>query len=348
MNFWILAFLLLSAMIHFSSLSLAVSNDLPMQTSFIPPLIISFISGIFYGIVLGMIDIILEGGYFKRWPLGLVLLFRGLIYFIVIEVSLFIIRTFVWQLLIVPNFFGGESPFDNSLSWDYFFYMMLIFTPVMATLMSFINLMNQKFGPGVLIPMLFGKYKNPREEERIFMFMDLKSSTSHAEKLGHLKYSALIRDSFMDINQILTRHNAEVYQYVGDEIVVSWPVSEGMRGLACVEFYFSAQEQFNERYEYYIDNYGLVPQFKAGLHLGMVTAVEVGEVKRDIAYHGDTINTASRIQGVCNTYGKMFLVSDDIKDLPGLENAYSLQMLGDISLRGKESAVGVYSIEGKN
>jgi adenylate cyclase len=195
--------------------------------------------------------------------------------------------------------------------------------------------------------MLLGKYRNPREEERIFMFMDLKSSTTHAEKLGHIKYSALIRDSFMDINQVLSRHNAEVYQYVGDEIVVSWPITRKLKSIACVEFFFACQDQFNQRYEYYMENYGFVPQFKAGLHLGKVTAVEVGEIKRDIAYHGDTLNTASRIQSVCNQYDKIFLVSGDIIDFMELEKQYSTELLGNINLKGKELPIGVYSVEGK-
>ena len=279
--------------------------------------------------------------------MGLVIIIRALVYFAVIDLVMLFIRNVVWDLLIVPRFFDGISPLENSLSWKYYFYLLLIFTPVMALLMSFINLMNEKFGPGVLIPMLFGKYKNPREEERIFMFMDLKSSTSHAEKLGHLKYSALISDSFMDINRVLARHNAEVYQYVGDEIVVSWPLTEGMRKLACVEFYFSVQKQFDDRHQYYERKYGFVPQFKAGLHLGMVTAVEVGQVKRDIAYHGDTLNTTARIQSICNQYDRTFLVSQDIKDISGIERIYRLESLGDITLKGKDNPVGVYSVSSK-
>ena len=167
----------------------------------------------------------------------------------------------------------------------------------MSLVISFINQMNRKFGPGVLLPLLLGRYRNPKEEERIFMFMDLKSSTKHAENLGHIKYSALIRDSFMDINKVLVKHRAEIYQYVGDEIVISWPVTEGMKKAACVEFYFDCQNQFNLRKNYYTKLYGLTPKFKGGLHAEPVTAVEVGDVKRDIAYHGDTINTAAaRIQ----------------------------------------------------
>jgi len=343
-NFWILAFIFLFAIIHLSAQSLSVTYEFPIQTSFIPSLIMSLIIGIIYGVILGLLDIVLDKGFIKNWSMGLVILLRGLIYFLVIVVMMIFIRNVVWNLLIVPNFFGRISPFKNNLIWHYFFYIMLIFTPVMALLMSFINLMNQKFGPGVLLPMLFGKYKNPREEERVFMFMDLKSSTTHAEKLGHIKYSALIRDSFMDINQVLARHNAEVYQYVGDEIVVSWPVNEGMRGLACVEFFFGTQEQFNQRHNYYIENYGFVPQFKAGLHLGIVTAVEVGEVKRDIAYHGDTLNTAARIQNICNEYDKTFLVSQDIKEISDMESKYIMESIGNITLKGKNIPVEVYSV----
>ena len=101
----------------------------------------------------------------------------------------------------------------------------------MTLVISFINQVNKKYGPGVLVPLLLGKYRNPQEEERIFMFMDLKSSTTVAEELGHLKYSSFIRDCFMDINQVLLPFNAQVYQYVGDEIVVTWTVSDGLKDI---------------------------------------------------------------------------------------------------------------------
>jgi len=93
-------------------------------------------------------------------------------------------------------------------------------------LISFINQVNKKYDPGILLPLLLGKYCEAKEEDRIFMFMDLKSSTATAERLGHLKYSAFIRDYFSDINDVLYRFRAQVYQYVGDEIVVTWPESE--------------------------------------------------------------------------------------------------------------------------
>ena len=81
------------------------------------------------------------------------------------------------------------------------------------------------------------------------MFMDLKSSTATAEKLGHLKYSSFIRDCFMDINEVLLPFRAQVYQYVGDEIVVTWPESEGIKNQFCIKFYFACKKQFLDKSE---------------------------------------------------------------------------------------------------
>jgi adenylate cyclase len=346
-NFWIIAFLLLSAIIHLASLSLVASYSLQIPLSFAPAVLMSFIIGIIYGTILGFIDIIIERGYFQRWSLGLIILLRSIIYFFVLIGMISFIRYILWELVITPHFYEGEMPITNNLIWEYYFYILLVYTMFMAAVISFINQMNKKFGPGVLIPLLLGKYRHPKEEERIFMFMDLKSSTTHAEKLGHIKYSALIRDSFTDINQVLLRHNAEIYQYVGDEVVISWPVTNDLSGLSCIEFFFACQDQFNKRHLYYMQNYGLVPHFKAGLHMGVVTAVEVGEIKRDIAYHGDTLNTAARIQSACNLYDKIFLVSGDIKEFTRLDEVYFVEALGNISLKGKETPIGVYSVEGK-
>jgi adenylate cyclase len=215
----------------------------------------------------------------------------------------------------------------------------------MTLLISFINQVNRKYGPGILVPLLFGRYRNPREQDRIFMFMDLKSSVGTAEKLGHLKYSAFIRDCFSDINDVLYTFRAQVYQYVGDEIVVTWPENEGLKQHFSIEFYFACKEQFRSRSDYYNTTYGFLPDFKAGAHTGTVTAVEIGEVKRDIAYHGDTLNTASRIQSVCNEYKKDFIVSKELIDKVGPHPNMRTQELGSILLKGKSVKVDLVSID---
>jgi adenylate cyclase len=222
---------------------------------------------------------------------------------------------------------------------------MLIYNIAIESLITFINQVNKKYGPGVLLPILMGKYRSPKEEEMIFLFMDLKSSTFIAETLGHLKYSAFIRDSFMDINSVLSKYNAQVYQYVGDEIVIIWPIAVGLREAMCIEFFFACESKFTERAVHYDQQYGQIPEFKAGLHMGKVTAVEVGDIKRDIAYHGDTLNTAARIQSICNNYDKKLLSSAYVLQNMQLNKGFKIESMGTVMLKGKTEPVEIASIE---
>jgi adenylate cyclase len=233
----------------------------------------------------------------------------------------------------------------NEEAWRLLFYLFVIYYFFMTLIINFINQVNKKYGPGILLPLLLGRYRTPKEEERIFIFMDLKSSTATAEELGHLKYSSFIRDCFADINSVLYLFRAQVYQYVGDEIVVTWPESEGIKNHHCIEFYFACKRQFADRSEYYKTTYGFLPDFKAGIHTGMVSTVEIGEVKRDIAYHGDTLNTAARIQSVCNEYKRSFIASKVLLDKVGSHPNMKTQALGEILLKGKASKVELVGVE---
>jgi len=342
-NFWVFAFLILMTLMHLNSLatysSLSIENNYP----FIINVIYAFIAGVLYGVTLGYVDVLIEKYHNRNLSLGRIILMQGLTYYVLIVVLMLFSRYVIWEYFIV-NYVPKDLNTGHQV-WKYYYWIILIYTFAMAMVISFINQMNKKFGPGVLLPMLLGKYRNPKEEQRIFMFMDLKSSTSHAEKLGHIKYSALIRDSFIDINKVLVKHRAEVYQYVGDEIVVSWPQISDFNSITCVEFYFACQEQFNLRSDYYLQQYGIIPKFKAGLHQGIVTTVEVGDVKRDLAYHGDTINTTSRIQEKCNEYDSDILVSETFWDKVKLPISYKKDFVGEVLLKGKETPVRLFSIQ---
>lgn len=175
------------------------------------------------------------------------------------------------------------------------------------------------------------------------MFLDLSCSTKLAEQLGHIKYSALIKDSFLDIDKMVKRYNAEVYQYVGDEVVLSWPV-EKAKNLEYIDFFCGVEQLFREKQDYYINNYNIAPVFKAGVHLGKVTAVEVGDLKKDIAYHGDTLNVAARLEGLCKVHSQPLLISEAVYNLNDVEKRYYSTSLGTQYLKGRSNPVEVFSI----
>ncbi|WP_316818323.1 adenylate/guanylate cyclase domain-containing protein [Pedobacter nyackensis] len=344
-NFWIIASVFLSILLHLQALSISETSQLNSPARFNNTLALSVMFGFFYGIILGLTDQYLDKNLHEKHSMGRIILVKSTISLLLIVLTLILIRYTFFDFFIAASTFGDNLK-ENDKSWRYLFYILAIYYFVMTLIISFINQVNRKYGPGVLVPLLLGKYKYPKEEERIFMFMDLKSSTTIAEKLGHLKYSSFIRDSFMDINQILLKFNAEVYQYVGDEIVVTWRVPDGLRKLSCIRFFFGCEKQFQDRTQYYMANYGFLPHFKAGLHMGKVTVVEIGDIKRDIAYHGDTLNTASRIQSLCNEHHKNFLISAYM--LASLEpnDHIRTEPIGMILLRGKSTKVGILSVEG--
>jgi adenylate cyclase len=340
-NFWIIANLLLSLIIHFHSLIVFEATGIQVAGGIGSIILVSVLFGVVYGIILGLTTYYLDKYFFRKQSLGKVILLKAAISLAALILILMTMRFVLFEFLIAPTLNITLS----DKSWDHLFNLLVFYYFFMTLLISFINQVNKKYGPGVLVPLLLGKYRSPREEERIFMFMDLKSSTATAERLGHLEYSAFIRDCFFDINEMLLPFHAEVYQYVGDEIVVTWKEREGLEDFTCIRFFFACKKQFHDRAQYYLTQYGFLPDFKGGLHMGKVSAVEIGEIKRDIAYHGDTLNTAARIQSVCNEFNKTFLVSGYLLEKIGLHQSMKAEELGMILLRGKTASVGIASVD---
>ena len=192
--------------------------------------------------------------------------------------------------------------------------------------------------------MLRGEFYHPKEEQRIFMFLDLKSSTSIAEKLGHNKYSQLIQTCFADVSELVITHKADIYQYVGDEIVLSWAIEDGLKNLNCIKFYFEYRDLLESKRSFYESKFGLVPEFKAGLEMGSVMVAEVGEIKREIAYHGDVLNTAARIQACCNEFNRRVLISENLENALRLIKDNEYELMGDIQLKGKSKHLKIYAV----
>jgi len=215
------------------------------------------------------------------------------------------------------------------------------------TLIAF--LVNDKYGPGVFKKFLLGKYFNPTREERIFMFLDLKSSTTIAEELGERKYFNFIKDVFKEITPSILNNKGEIYQYVGDEVVISWSIKEGIENHNCINCFFDIKSQLKKLDGNFQKVYQISPILKAGLHFGNVMAGEVGVVKRDIAYSGDVLNTASRIQNKCNELKEDILLSSQLYQLfQKKSGSFSFNEIGEINLKGKKEKVNIFTVENIN
>ncbi|WP_299221911.1 adenylate/guanylate cyclase domain-containing protein [uncultured Aquimarina sp.] len=295
--------------------------------------------GILIGIVYASIDFLFDKYTSHKLSLVYDLIIRTLLYFITTIIIFTVIMDLfsdIYDLNLNTNRGWWK---ENKSFWATILYIVLV-----SFVFSFIKIATEKFGKGVFIKMLLGKYKNPQEEKRIFMFLDLKDSTTIAENLGHFKYSQFIQDCFYDLNEVVPKHDAEIYQYVGDEAVLSWPYKKGLANNNCVDLFFSFQQKKQSKADYYQEKYGIMPEFKAGLHGGKLMVTEVGVIKKEIAYHGDVINTSARIQAECNTHKVKLLISEKLlKDLR-ISTHLSSTFLGSVLLKGKQKEVNIHTI----
>ncbi|MEZ4887917.1 MAG: adenylate/guanylate cyclase domain-containing protein [Chitinophagales bacterium] len=312
----------------------------PAEISFLQYVRVNVAMGLFAGIAFGSLSYFIEKNVVKRTTFGQAILFGVFTY--LIAIILFI----SFGMRVISLVVGIE------LNWET--YKQFVFTKqillfifycfLVGFIVDFVKQIDKKFGPGNLWRMLKGEFYHPKEDEKIFMFLDLKDSTRIAEKLGHLLYSEMIQDCFQDL-EVVQEYHAEVYQYVGDEAVLTWSKEVGIENSNCLRAYFDFKKRLLDRSAYYEKKYGLIPQFKAGLNCGKIVVAEVGEIKREIAYHGDTINTAARIQGQCNELEKSLLISEFLKNCLASHNGFLIEHVGNLLLKGKVETVNVYSVE---
>lgn len=300
------------------------------------------VAGFLIGLASGVVNIVLDAQPVRRLPFGVTILVKSLAFGMVFSggfiTNLLVLSLFVPQVM---NFF---TKFNEPVVQDTLL-VGVVFAAVVNLVVDFVRQVDRKLGPGELAKFITGKYHKPREEERIFMFLDLTSSTSHAERLGHIRYSRLLQDCFFDLTDVVTRYNAEVYQYVGDEVVLTWKMNGRRDVRNFLDARFAFRDILNEKSDYYTSTYGFVPEFKTGAHSGRVTVAEVGEVKREIAFHGDVLNTTARITSKCNEVGATFLVSETMLRMMGNGDNYRFQRIGDVELRGKQRAVSLFAVD---
>ncbi|MEZ4773388.1 MAG: adenylate/guanylate cyclase domain-containing protein [Bacteroidia bacterium] len=301
-------------------------------------------TGVAFGLSFGLLDILLDKKILKETAYWLVILIRT---FFHIVLTLLII---LHSILVTHLMFDGglDTTFIGLLQESMLSktaIVLLIYTGVVSIIFNLIRQINAMFGPGILYNIISGKYHRPKEESRIFMFLDLKSSTTYAERLGHILYSELIQDCFYDLTDTIHKHNVEVYQYVGDEAVLTWTVEDGLKNANCLRAFFSFEKSIQSRAEYYFNKYDLVPAFKAGVNIGLVMVAEVGVIKKEIAYHSDVLNTAARIQGCCNLYGKYLLISEHLYNHIHNLSQFQFEEIGKVQLKGKKEEVIIFSVD---
>ena len=221
----------------------------------------------------------------------------------------------------------------------------LIFVFIAAVVTTSFLQVRKLHNPGEIRRLLTGRYHYPVEETRIFLFADIVGSTGIAERLGHMAYSSFLRDCFSDISEPILAWKGEVYQHAGDSVLVTWRMHRGLRSAACVQCFFDMIQLLELRGDDYRRQYDTIPRLRAGIHGGDVVTTWVGEARKDLAFHGDTMNTAARVETACKELDAQCLVSERVYGAIELPPHLEARSVGEVELRGRTGALELYSVE---
>ena len=220
----------------------------------------------------------------------------------------------------------------------------VLFSLAVSFVFAFMFGVNKLLGQNVLLNFITGRYHRPRLEERILLFIDMEGSTGLAERLGPLAFHRLLNRFVADLTEPIVAARGEIYSYVGDELIATWKLDQGIAQARCVAACFEAFDALARKAAEYRREFGAAVNFRAGLHCGPLVTGEMGSVKTEIVFLGDTVNTAARIQDFCRQTGDRVLASADLIDRLELPPGVAKRSLGDLRLRGKGADLALYAL----
>jgi adenylate cyclase len=233
--------------------------------------------------------------------------------------------------------------FVRSFTDAHLVYAVPFFVVFSVAVLVFVQ-MNRMVGVNVVGYFAAGVYHRPKAEERIFLFLDLVGSTQLAERLGSARYFELLRRFVDELTEPVLETGGEIYQYAGDEVVITWRMDRGLRRAACIRCFFAARDAVAQRRARYERDFGTAPAFRGGLHGGPVTGGEIGDLRRQIVFVGDILNTAARLEEYAKRMGFDLVVSGTLLGRLTLPQGIAATPCGELPLRGKAAPVAAYGL----
>lgn len=294
------------------------------------------VAGFLIGLSLGAFELYFvqttAGAWMRRLPLIPFILVALSIWSLLIGFSVYVATPYLLRIDIFPYEFNARDAHA------------LIFALGLAFLSTYFLRVRSLIGGRVLFNFVIGRYHKPAHDERVFMFLDIADSTRLSEEFGDVKIQALIGRFFFDIAGPIAEHGGETYRYIGDEVVVSWPMAKALHNAQCVRCVFDVQDLLSSHAEEYQRLFGVVPQFRVGMHGGPVTIGEVGDSRRAIVYFGETVSRAVALQGACKRVGRDFLVSASLMEKLTIGEEFSSSFLPSLELFPDGTSIDAYAL----
>jgi class 3 adenylate cyclase/HAMP domain-containing protein len=211
----------------------------------------------------------------------------------------------------------------------------------------------QKYVPRDLIDRFFAAPESMLvgdNRDLVILFSDIRGFTTISEAMAPDDLVNCLNRYFSGQVDIIMNRNGIVDKYIGDAIMAFWgaPVKhddDPLQAVLSALEMIDALEGFNLRQK----ELGK-PEFKIGIGInyGVVTVGNIGsERKMDYTVIGDSVNLASRMEGLTKTYRQELLISESLytalqKQVPG---KFPIRLLDTVAVKGKTRGVKIYTLK---
>ncbi|MBT3387392.1 MAG: HAMP domain-containing protein [Desulfobacula sp.] len=177
------------------------------------------------------------------------------------------------------------------------------------------------------------------------LFSDLRNFTGLVEKNHPKQVVEIMNQYFNEMSLAVKEHKGLILQYVGDEIEAAFGVPIGFDDHP--EMAVKAALKMRDRLALLnkkLEQDGFEPLAHGiGIHSGAVLAGNIGSTERmSYSLVGDTVNSASRIEGLTKDYGCDIILSQTTYNL--LTGYYKTQQLAPVRVKGKEDELIIYKL----
>ena len=196
-------------------------------------------------------------------------------------------------------------------------------------------------GIETLFHLTVGTYHRPVIQEKVLVFLDINNSTGLAERLGAVQTKSLVGKFLFDISKPITDHGGEIYLYKDDGLIALWDWHEAVRENRILRAIDAVFATIKREQPEYLEQFGIVPSFRIGVHGGEVVVSEQGDTKRAIGVYGSTINIAARMEEAAKAHNVACAISGDVAEAL-LDDDKRLLPIGREKVRGIDAKIPIF------
>ncbi|MCQ2592966.1 MAG: adenylate/guanylate cyclase domain-containing protein [Treponema sp.] len=178
------------------------------------------------------------------------------------------------------------------------------------------------------------------------MFSDIQSFTSLAESMKPEKLTSMLNEYLSEMSRIIIESGGTIDKYIGDAIVAFWnaPANIQNHAAVAVSTCLNYQKRLLKLNEYFNSKYGKKILARIGLATGDVVVGNMGsDLRFDYTMFGDSVNLASRLEGLNKQFNTYFICSQHTKNEAEdiLTDVY-WQNMGKIIVVGKTEPIEIF------